>query len=70
MKIVILEIVIIWFLAYLILECWYNNYLRKENKKLRGNLFSLKLQAALKDFHSNKKKSVKTFRYKNYQVKK
>ena len=32
MKIVILEIVIIWFLAYLILECWYNNYLRKENK--------------------------------------
>ena len=46
--------------------------LAKENKELKEDIFSLKVQAELEDFYSdrNKKKSVKTFRYKNYQVKK
>ena len=46
--------------------------LTKENKELEKNIFSLKVQAALEDFYldKNKKKKVKTFRYKNYQVKK
>ena len=46
--------------------------LTKKNKELKENIFSLKVQAALEDFclDKNKKKKVKTFRYKNYQVKK
>ena len=64
MALIILEILIIFLLMRFIAK------LTKENKELEKNIFSLKVQAALKDFHSNKKKSVKTFRYKNYQVKK
>ena len=46
--------------------------LTKKNKELKENIFSLKVQAELEDFYldRNKKKKVKTFRYKNYQVKK
>jgi hypothetical protein len=46
--------------------------LTKKNKELKENIFSLKVQATLEDFclDKNKKKKVKTFRYKNYQVKK
>ena len=66
MVLIILEILIIFLLMRFIAK------LTKENKKLKENIFSLKVQTALEDFYldKNKKKKVKTFRYKNYQVKK
>ena len=66
MALIILEILIIFLLMRFIAK------LTKENKELEKNIFSLKVQAALEDFclDKNKKKKVKTFRYKNYQVKK
>lgn len=66
MALIILEILIIFLLMRFIAK------LTKKNKELKENIFSLKVQAALEDFclDKNKKKSVKTFRYKNYQVKK
>jgi hypothetical protein len=66
MALIILEILIIFLLMRFIAK------LTKENKELKENIFSLKVQAALEDFclDKNKKKKVKTFRYKNYQVKK
>ena len=66
MALIILEILIIFLLMRFIAK------LTKENKELEKNIFSLKAQAALEDFYldKNKKKKVKTFRYKNYQVKK
>jgi hypothetical protein len=66
MALIILEILIIFLLMRFIAK------LTKKNKELKENIFSLKVQAALEDFclDKNKKKKVKTFRYKNYQVKK
>ena len=66
MALISLEILIIFLLMRFIAK------LAKENKELKEDIFSLKVQAELEDFYSdrNKKKSVKTFRYKNYQVKK
>ena len=66
MVLIILEILIIFLLMRFIAK------LTKENKELGKNIFSLKVQAALEDFYldKNKQKKVKTFRYKNYQVKK
>lgn len=66
MALIILEILIIFLLMRFIAK------LTKENKELEKNIFSLKVQATLEDFYldKNKKKKVKTFRYKNYQVKK
>lgn len=66
MALIILEILIIFLLMRFITK------LTKKNKELKENIFSLKVQAALEDFclDKNKKKKVKTFRYKNYQVKK
>lgn len=66
MVLIILEILIIFLLMRFIAK------LTKKNKELKENIFSLKVQAALEDFclDKNKKKKVKTFRYKNYQVKK
>ena len=66
MALISLEILIIFLLMRFIVK------LAKENKELKEDIFSLKVQAELEDFYSdrNKKKSVKTFRYKNYQVKK
>ena len=58
MALIILEILIIFLLMRFIAK------LTKENKKLKENIFSLKVQAALEDFclDKNKKKKVKTFR--------
>ena len=66
MALISLEILIIFLLMRFIAK------LTKENKELKENIFSLKVQAELEDFYldRNKKKKVKTFRYKNYQVKK
>ena len=66
MALIILEILIIFLLMRFIAK------LTKKNKELKENIFSLKVPAALEDFclDKNKKKKVKTFRYKNYQVKK
>lgn len=66
MALIILEILIIFLLMRFIAK------LTKKNKELKENIFSLKVQAALEDFclDKNKKKKVKTFRYKNYQIKK
>ena len=66
MALIILEILIIFLLMRFIAK------LTKKNKELKENIFSLKVQATLEDFYldKNKKKKVKTFRYKNYQVKK
>ena len=66
MVLIILEILIIFLLMRFIAK------LTKKNKELKENIFSLKVQAALEDFclDKNKKKKVKTFRYKNYQFKK
>lgn len=66
MALIILEILIIFLLMRFIAK------LTKKNKELKENIFSLKVQAELEDFYldRNKKKKVKTFRYKNYQVKK
>ena len=66
MALIILEILIIFLLMRFIAK------LAKENKELKEDIFNLKVQAALEDFclDKNKKKKVKTFRYKNYQVKK
>ena len=66
MALIILEILIIFFLVHFITKQI------KKNKELKKKIFSLKVQAELEDFYldRNKKKKVKTFRYKNYQVKK
>ena len=66
MALIILEILIIFLLMRFIAK------LTKKNKELKENIFSLKVQAALEDFclDKNKKEKVKTFRYKNYRVKK
>ncbi len=68
MALIILEILIIFLLMRFIAK------LTKENKELKEDIFSLKVQAELEDFYSdrnkNKKKRVKTFKYRNYQVKK
>lgn len=68
MALIILEILIIFLVMRFIAK------LAKENKELKEDIFSLKVQAELEDFYSdrnkNKKKRVRTFRYKNYQVKK
>ena len=66
MLLIISEILIIFFLVHFIAK------LTKKNKELKKKIFSLKVGAALKDFYldRNEKKRVKTFRYKNYQVKK
>ena len=66
MVFIISETLIIFLLMHFIAK------LTKENEELKEDIFSLKVQATSEDFYSdrNKKKSVKTFRYKNYQVKK
>lgn len=66
MALIILEILIIFFLVHFITKQI------KKNKELKKKIFSLKVQAELEDFYldRNKKKKVKTFRYKNYQIKK
>ena len=66
MALIILEILIIFLVMRFIAK------LTKENKELKEDIFSLKVQAILENFYSdrNKKKKVKTFRYKNYQIKK
>ena len=68
MVFIILETLIIFLLLYLVAK------LTKKNKELKKKIFSLKVQAALEDFYSdkvkNKKKRVKTFKYRNYQIKK
>ena len=68
MVFIILETLIIFLLVYLVAKQ------AKKNKELRKKIFSLKVQAALEDFYSdkvkNKKKRVKTFKYRNYQIKK
>ena len=66
MVLIILEILIIFLLMRFIAK------LTKKNKELKENIFSLKVQAALEDFclDKNKKKKVKTFKYRNYQIKK
>ena len=66
MVLISLEILIIFLLMRFIAK------LTKENKELKEDIFSLKVQEILENFYSdrNKKKKVKTFRYKNYQIKK
>lgn len=68
MALIILEILIIFLLMRFIAK------LTKENKELKEDIFSLKVQAELEDFYSNrnknKKKRAKTFKYRNYQIKK
>ena len=68
MVFIILETLIIFLLVYLVAK------LTKKNKELKKKIFSLKVQAALENFYSdiskNKKKRVKTFKYRNYQIKK
>lgn len=68
MALIILEILIIFLLVNFIAKQI------KKNKELKKKIFSLKVQAALEDFYSdkvkNKKKRVKTFKYRNYQIKK
>lgn len=68
MALIILEILIIFLLMRFIAK------LTKENKELKEDIFSLKVQAELEDFYSdrnkNKKKRVRTFKYRNYQIKK
>ena len=68
MVFIISEMLIIFLLVYLVAKQ------TKKNKELKKKIFSLKVQAALEDFYSdkvkNKKKSVKTFKYRNYQIKK
>lgn len=68
MVFIVLETLIIFLLVYLVVKQ------TKKNKELKKKIFSLKVQAALEDFYSdkvkNKKKRVKTFKYRNYQIKK
>ena len=68
MVFIVLETLIIFLLVYLVVKQ------TKKNKELKKKIFSLKVQAASEDFYSdkvkNKKKRVKTFKYRNYQIKK
>ena len=68
MVFIILETLIIFLLVYLVAK------LTKKNKELKKKIFNLKVQAALEDFYSdkviNEKKKGKTFKYRNYQIKK
>ena len=66
MALIILEILIIFLLVHFIAKQI------KKNKELKKKIFSLKVQAILEDFYSdkNKKKRVRTFKYRNYQIKK
>ena len=70
MAFIISETLIIFLLVYIIAK------LKVEIEVLQGKIIGLKMQIAFQRYFSNKKKnriekkSVKTFRYKNYQVKK
>lgn len=68
MVFIISETLIIFLLMHFIAK------LTKENEELKEDIFSLKVQAELEDFYSdrnkNKKKRVRTFKYRNYQIKK
>ena len=70
MVFIISETLIIFVLVYIIVK------LKAKIEDLQGKIIGLKMQIAFGRYFSNKKKnrikkkSVKTFRYKNYQVKK
>ena len=70
MVFIISETLIIFLLVYIIAK------LKVEIEVLQGKIIGLKMQIAFQRYFSNKKKnrikkkSIKTFRYKNYQVKK
>ena len=70
MVFIISETLIIFLLVYIIAK------LKVEIEDLQGKIIGLKMQGAFQRYFSNKKKNrikkknVKTFRYKNYQVKK
>ena len=70
MAFIISETLIIFLLVYIIAK------LKVEIEDLQGKIIGLKMQITFQRYFSNKKKnrikkkSVKTFRYKNYQVKK
>ena len=70
MAFIISETLIIFLLVYIIAK------LKVEIEDLQGKIIGLKIQIAFERYFLNKKKnrikkkSVKMFRYKNYQVKK
>ena len=70
MVFIISETLIIFLLVYIIAK------LKVEIEDLQRKIIGLKMQIAFQRYFSNKKKNrskkknVKTFRYKNYQVKK
>ena len=70
MAFIISETLIIFLLVYIIAK------LKVEIEDLQGKIIGLKIKIAFERYFLNKKKnrikkkSVKTFRYKNYQVKK
>ena len=70
MVFIISEMLIIFLLVYIIAK------LKVEIEDLQRKIIGLKMQIAFQRYFSNKKKNrskkknVKTFRYKNYQVKK
>ncbi|WP_304180742.1 hypothetical protein [Leptotrichia trevisanii] len=70
MVFVILETLIIFLLVYIIAK------LKVEIEDLQGKIIGLKIQIAFQRYFSNKKKNkskkknVKTFKYRNYQIKK
>ena len=70
MAFIISETLIIFLLVYIIAK------LKVEIEDLQGKIIGLKIQIAFQRYFSNKKKNkskkknVKTFKYRNYQIKK
>ena len=75
MEIIIMGTLAIWFAVCLIMELFCSENLKKENEKLWKMVFKLETHIMMLELEEEtekkvEKERVKTFRYKNYQVKK
>lgn len=75
MEIIIMGTLAIWFAVCLIMELFYSENLKKENDKLWKMVFKLETHIMMLELEEEtekkvEKKRVKTFKYKNYKVKK
>ncbi|WP_026748860.1 hypothetical protein [Leptotrichia trevisanii] len=75
MEIIIMGTLAIWFAVCLIMELFCSENLKKENDKLWKMVFKLETHIMMLELEEEnekkvEKEQVKTFKYKNYKVKK
>ena len=75
MEIIIIGTLAIWFAVCLIMELFCSENLKKENDKLWQMVFKLETHIMMLELEEEtekkvEKERVKTFKYKNYKVKK